>query len=350
MQHISLLPLLCLILFFNNFIMAVSYIYPVAIDTSTNTLLVIYQTGNKPVLYRWSPQTKIAQKLLWSVYTPVDIKMLPSNTDFSFIHDGHICVKNFTKRSARSIEFFEQSLYDIEEVHWIDDQRCYFHAKHGGQCNIYQANTAGDVISLVSEKDMDCKYPTVIGQELFFMGRTREAGRFTTYLYKQEYGNNNYARARKRLMLVKDPILHFKMISSHEGFYVTHTSEIGHNVTFITCYFHRISFNGRRWHDALLFSFNLPCELLFGQKRLFESFPPLLPRQIGKNIYFSSLLNENLALYSYNSTSGKICLESKLEGHIFPPLENSGELWYGGQEDIEYGIGFVGDTSFLRKL
>ena len=150
------------------------YVYPVAyfIDSEGDHLLVIHQQEIDLLeLYDVKPGYSQAEKILSTMYLPAAVRILPGYQGFSFVDNGRIKIKQFLKRSAKSLDFFEP-IYGIEQIEWIDDQTGYFHARDDNRLAIYQFNVEGDLDCICSSGEYDCQYPQIISEIVWFIGRT----------------------------------------------------------------------------------------------------------------------------------------------------------------------------------
>src|SRR3990170_6324201 len=82
-------------------------IYPVAAlgNDPTRVLLLHRQVDGQLKLWQWNAKTSEAQLVLAPFFDPADIKILPNYLGFSFMHEGLLRVKLFSRRSPRTIEF-----------------------------------------------------------------------------------------------------------------------------------------------------------------------------------------------------------------------------------------------------
>lgn len=330
------------------------YIYPVAClpCCGSNKIMVMAQEGNRSTLYLWDSQIKTTQKLLWSAHTPVGVKVLPSRKGFSFIQDGHICTKYFINRSVHAVEFFEPPIYGIEEVYWLDDENCFFHAKQGNSFSIYEASVEGDVERIMEVKGNDCMYPSKVGDALFFLLRQSKPSAAAICKCTYEKMAPGEAKAYEVLYSQADSaIMHLSMHSETEGFFITHESTVLLNRPCVPFNFYQLYYQNDRWQASFLFTFEIPTDLLFGPERIHESVLPLLPRQAGRYIYFVTTVNAYLAIHSYDLDSGTIKRHAQLNRHIFVPLSENENLWYGGSlKNKEEELGFIDGAFFLFQV
>ena len=125
------------------------YRYPVAVlSDKTHALVLSQQNQNELELFLYDCSNQTYQKILSSRYLPSGVRLLPDESGFSFIDDGILCIKRFDKRSAHMIDPGEP-LYNIEYIHWFDNEYCYFHAAQAGHSGIYMMSIDGTVNTLL---------------------------------------------------------------------------------------------------------------------------------------------------------------------------------------------------------
>lgn len=126
-------------------LLSCEFLYPVAVTKKNNKtqVYVLHQKSiNNIELLIWDPETKICSNGLLSSYTPAALKILPNGDGFSFIDDGRIRIKNFDKRSPKSIDIYEP-LYDISQINWIDEHNFYLSAKKNNKFCIFHVHENG---------------------------------------------------------------------------------------------------------------------------------------------------------------------------------------------------------------
>ena len=150
---------------------ACEFLYPVA-AISENHILVIYQKNSSHLeLWDWNPQTNQANLALLSRFTPAGVKLLPNKKGYSFVDHGVIKIRDFKKRSPKTIEI-DTPLYNIEVLNWIDEKRCYTHAMLGDRFGIFEITDEGEVSPLIVSKDFDCSVSPKSGG-VYFLHRKR---------------------------------------------------------------------------------------------------------------------------------------------------------------------------------
>jgi len=364
-------------LFFSSVqsLLAYEFLYPVAY-TQQNDLIKVYVLYQKSIthleLWVWDPQTKVATKGLLSSYTPAGLRILPSDKGFSFIDEGRIRIKEFHKRSPRVIDIYE-SLYDINEIEWCNNDTFYFSAKKNDTFCVFQMSIDGLLECLVGDSQYDCMYPQVIRDQLFYIERQIKDELFkrehisykifkTTYtkpkLFEQKSKSlpeqlrkaflefddgdihcDNASTLEKECLadFKKSPISFLRMISDKEGFFLAHPSEVERQDKLLTfdCYF--IKKSEKTWNHENIFSFSIPTELLLDvlDARLYESILPLLPKYYNGSIYYVDyypVKNGNLNIFRYDIALDII--EQKSFGQhgqlSFSPLFIDNKIFYGG--------------------
>ncbi len=367
-----------LILFLPLATKSIAFVYPVASIDNGNTMLLIYQKSLTHIeLWFWNPKTKHVEPGLWSLFNPAGLQLLPNQSGFSFIDNGRIRIKEFCKRSPKSIEL-DCPLHHISIIHWIDNDMCYLSAKKQDTYAIFQTTTYGTVDCVVESQMADCMYPQKISNQLFYIERsTVKAFSFGTpydhYRYciktvpypamptitkqdlddptqreqfikqlltENEQTKSTFVTGETIVNFDKTPIAFLTMVHHNEGFVVEHPPFIENKNETIVFAYHRIrkdkSFEV--WDKERLFSFSIPAQLLITNStdRLYESLLPLLPQKIGDTIYFvdSAQNNHNsLNVFAYDLTSGKIMQKTFSQGtdeHYFVPCIVGNQLCIGG--------------------
>ena len=360
----------------------IEFIYPIASVENGKTILLIYQKSPTHIeLWFWNPKTNHIKQGLWSLFNPAGLQLLPDESGFSFIDNGRIQIKEFYKRSPKSIEC-DEPLYQITVIHWIDDAMCYLSAKQQDWYAIFQVTMHGTVDCVAASQRGDYLYPQKIGDILFFIERSKIKS-FSTerpydhYQYciksvpypnipiitdqdldspaqreefvrqllneENEHIKLNFVTGDMILNFDNTPIVFLTMISKKEGFVVEHPQFIESKNEMITFAYHKISKyipgdSRKNWCKERLFTFCIPSQLLItdSSDRLYESLLPLLPKKIGNIIFFvdsSHSTCNSLDLFSYNLSTKKINQKTYMnssEEHCFVPLAVGNKLFIGG--------------------
>lgn len=318
------------LLFLTLSISATEFLYPVA--RRDGILYVMYQkTPHHIELWEWDPQTRYAEQLLFSRFTPAGFRLLPSKEGFSFIDNGLLKVKKFFKRSPRIIEF-DAPIYQVELVNWLDDTTCYASGRYQNHFGIFHIDYEGEVQPLCVKEAVDCMYPQKIDDTLFYIERDEQLHcRVMQTSYVPAPGENFNERLAwhydqhqlfHEIACFETPVVFLSMVSAHEGFVIGHPSIVNRSNPIITFdYYHLIKQDS--WQVQKLFSFSIPSALLFvgSPSRLYESLMPLLPQRYDHRIVFVQTINESLtiSLYVYDQHTGLIEPIENSQG-LFPPL------------------------------
>ena len=327
--------------------------------------------------------------------------MLPQDIGFSFIDNGRIKIKMHSKRSPKSLEWYEP-VYDIGNLAWIDASCYYFHAKQQEHYGIFQGTLHGEIDPLVIKKGKDCMYPNKIESTLFYIERTPDMQGGSYALMRAPYPpticnpinpfnntqdferhvsellSNNFQQKEpfigiseheKILDFGTQPVAFLYMLSDHDGFCIGHPTHLDrHDIVMpLTCYYvYRMTLSGSvsvsvgnerslvtpMWHLQELFTFQIPLELLLPESssRLYESILPLLPYYDQEAIYFvdsadrvhpeRTQTDTALALYCYHRSQKNITLISRAlqtQQSYFAPLRIGNRLLFGGSALHEDG-------------
>lgn len=370
------------------------FLYPVAATGygDEQKVYILYQKSLTHIeLWLWDPLTKAATKALLSTFTPAGVKILPHDVGFSFIDNGRIKVKMHSKRSPKSLEWYEP-VYDIGNLGWIDASCYYFHAKQQEHYGIFHGTLHGEIDPLVVKKGKDCMYPNKIDSTLFYIERTPDSQGGSYALMRAPYPattcdpispfnntqdferrvsellSNNFQQKEalignseheKIIDFGTQPVAFLYMLSDHEGFCIGHPTHLDkHDATMpLVCYYlQRMTYAGSAcvpveekrsivWRLQELFTFQIPLDLLLPESssRLYESILPLLPYYDQARIYFvdstdraqpgNNHNNSTLALYCYHRTQQTITRISRIpqtQQSYFAPLRIGNRLLFGG--------------------
>lgn len=320
-------------------LLGVEYIYPVA---SYNDKIILYveQTSSQNIqLFQWDISTHHTQPLLWSLFNPAEIKLLPNNKGFSFFDNGRLRLKLFQKRSPKAIDF-DEPLFNFNGLDWIDENTGYCSAQYNNNFSIFQIHDNGRVDYLISCDTHDYMYPQKVNNQLFYISRENKIKESEVHykIMQSKYGNN--MPSEEIINFYDQTIIFLNMLSESEGFVLQYNENRDNNPDiFHFFYYHLMKQSDHTWKNECLFAFSLPTYVCGekNDKRLFESILPLLPRIIDYKIYFSDYLPEidMLDLYYYDlvtNQKNKICLHKK-PGHIFAPIKCGDTIYCGGAKD-----------------
>lgn len=263
------------------------FLYPVASYTDPEQqtkLLVLYQKTDKHTeLWSWDPVTRVAAKMLPSSFSPAAVALLPEDKGFSFIDNGRIRIKEFAKRSARSIET-PPGVSNIGPISWYRNGVGYFHALERRAYAIFSITPHGDIGPCARQANSDCMYPACVDTTLFYIERTHQ----TNY----HYCIIEQTDTNKKICVDFDqrPIIFLTMIDNDQGFVIEHPPQRDTTVSTITFLYHQLVRDSSlaTWRTNYLFSFSIPYDLLDTTRdtSLYESIMPLLPRLCGSIIYY----------------------------------------------------------------
>lgn len=286
------------ILSFFSVIRSEEFIYPVASFDNGNQLLVMYQKSLEDIqLWIWDTQEQYAIRGLLSSTTPANVRILPSGSGFSFIDSGYIKIKEFTKRSAKTIPIYEP-IGLFSSMHWVDENFFYFVAREGDFFQIFQSDIQANVKRLTYDA-ADALYPQKVGRNLFYIKRCQE-------------NNQSFIMCKEWNPIALDaciPDMHFheniivehyglnicflKMINHKQGFFLqAPTSKASYNKEYrFDCY--HLSFeNNVKWVYEKIFEFTIPTKYITGPDRMYESVEPFLPNYTNNSIYFVDWQNQ----------------------------------------------------------
>lgn len=341
---------------------AYEYIYPVAflIHNNEKYIYLIHQTSVDHLdLLIWNPFTKEAQKTLLSRFKPAGLKIIPGDKGFSFINQDTLYVKMHHKRSPRLVDFNE-FLYDVTLVSWIDESIFYFSACNKGMFGIYQGSLEGHCDCLIASNKYDCLYPQKVNDTLFYIERDKEfihkiiRIHYPTPLLYQEKDSDKYIyyqrateSVRKKYSdfpkfiladLGKKNITFLSMINESEGFFLEHPAIVTSNdksITFFYHYIHRT--NDVIWQDRVLFNFTVPAYYLLHNNNdyIYESIVPFLPCYISNYgfLFFDTYEDGmNLGLKFYSTAQNKVfSFNVRKNQSLFGILiDDDGVIYYGG--------------------
>lgn len=338
------------------------YIYPVAslVQNDEKYLYLIHQLSSNHIeLLLWNPRSKETQKVLLSRFIPAGLQMIPGEQGFSFIDHDTLRVKMHHKRSPQLIDF-EEPLYNLTLISWINESTCYFSARNNSMFGIYQASLQGHYDCIIASDDYDCLYPQKVNDLLFYIERDKEfshkivcipyedlsyhnhldPARYLHYQRKTEFIKREYTTIPRLtlLNLEKRSIAFLQMINESEGFFIEHPSTIEKTDSTITFFYHYVYRTNSIWNDKILFNFSIPTHYLVykDSSRLYESMLPLLPRYVPKYGFLyvdagSSNDKTSLGIYMYDiKTERVVCLNAQENHSLFGILIDDTLMYYGG--------------------
>lgn len=331
----------CLFLYMHT-TYAVEYTYPVgSIDNGENILYIHQHTIDNLELFEWNTKKNHTEPILWSMFNPAGLQLLPNNIGFSFIDNGRLRIKSFLKRSPKAIDF-DEPLFNISTLTWIDEHTCYCSAQQDRNFGLFELDDDGTVRCLLKQSDHDYMYPQKIATQLFYIERYQTKGAVNSQHYKiisTSYQNNNVRALEPKLIadFENSPIVFLTMLSDQEGFVMEHPQNIDSDSSTILFTYHHIIKQGKAWSKNPLFSFEIPSNLLLNEdQRLYESLLPLLPRIAKNRVYYVDCAqHDNLQLEPYyydmeTKLTQKIAVPAKEQGHYFVPILYGQKLYCGG--------------------
>jgi hypothetical protein len=326
------------VLLHTHLLPAVEYIYPVASSNNGATILCIHQHSSTNIeLLEWNPHTNHTEQILWSIFNPANLQMLPDNNGFSFIDNGRLRIKLFQKRSPKTIDF-DEPLFGINGLQWIDEHTCYCSAQYKDNFALFELHDDGTMHCLRWKKGSDYLYPQKIDEQLFYIERYTTENSTNYRIMQCAYQNSNNT-AIAIANFCNTSIIFLTMISDGHGFVLEHAQNINSDNPTTSFSYHEIKKEGDTWYKNVLFSFSVPTNLLLkGEECLYESLLPLLPRIIGNKIYFVNCIKNdiyNLEPYFYDlltKITKKISPPAK-KGHYFVPMQCDDSFYCGGTLD-----------------
>jgi len=270
---------------------AEQFIYPVADFDQGHRLMLVYQKSLSDVeLWMWDTQTHQAIKGLSSFITPANLRILPSGTGFSFIDQGYIKIKEFHRRSSKTLPIYE-AIGLFSSMNWIDEHSFYFVAREGEYFQIFQSDVDANIMRLTNES-ADTLYPQKIDDQLFYIQRNDDG---KTSIIKQAWHpllmtDFNQEPEKEVIKSEKSKSLCFlQMINDQEGFYLeAPTQKIKKETDCYQFNCYNLKLHENNWINQKLFSFTIPAKYITGSNRLYESIEPFLPNYTCKDfIYFS---------------------------------------------------------------
>lgn len=276
---------LCL-MFHSNY--AEQFIYPVADFDDGHQLMVLYQKSLDNVeLWIWNTETHRAIKAISSFLTPANLRMMPSGKGFSFIDQGYIKIKEFAKRSPRTLPIYDP-IGLFSNMNWIDDETFYFVAREGDFFQIFQGDLQANIQRLTFEPS-DALYPQKINSMLFYIKRDTNC-QFSIVAQSWNptvIGDCDHQSDLTIIQTSSDQLCFLRMISMEEGFYLqapSSKSKNDDNYKF-SCY--HLKKDNNEWKTEQLFTFKIPLKYVTGVARLYESLEPFLPNYNSKGfVYF----------------------------------------------------------------
>jgi len=320
-----------------------SYVYPVAIDQ--DTVFYVYQKSLTD-LELWclfvsdnsQLQSQHLEKCLYWRFIPAGFTLLPEHKGFSFIDSGRLWVKDFIKRSPSAISF-DQPVFNISEVCWLDCKNCYFSAKQKQNFTIFIGNTSEQILKVLYDlPNVECLSPKIVANQLFCIERNQHDRDCAIVVLNFDPKLNIVDLNSKKVIADcgYQQVIYLNMLSDKLGFYIEHMPYIHDRSWMVTLVCHKIEFINHAWKNTKLFKFNIPKKYLFGEERLYESILPFLPRSQKTSLYFSDIKqNESgeyySSIFSYDLIKDEILeiFTSEPGKTLFAPIICGAKLLYG---------------------
>lgn len=315
----------------------IEFLYPVCAYTDAacmrQKLIVLHQkSATQTTLWSWDPITHRAMQLLPGSFTPAGVCLLASGAGFSFIDNGRIRIKEFIKRSARSVES-ELFISNSGPISWYADDIGYFHALDGHYYALFSINRTGDVARCIAQPTKDCMYPTCSNGSLLYVQRA-EQKQVHTYAIVEQVVDQPESQSLC-VDFQNRPIIFLQMIDVNQAFFVEHPSHIDPDTPMITFAYHQLLRRSKtEWDTHQLFTFSIPACLVHAssEQRLHESIIPLLPRVVDGVIYYVDYTAHGAAICSYNcATKKQDIYPNSCTEYPISPLRNGSLLLYGGR-------------------
>lgn len=292
------------------------FVYPVAALENSHEIFVICQKSiNDIELYLVDETTDEARTILWSLYTPAHLLVLPSQDGFSFIDQGIVYVKKFEKRHPRAIAIM-YPLHNINNMEWIDAYNFLYVAQEDtGAYNIFLSSSTGETTRLSYKENIDFLYPKKMDSTIFSIIRDKIGQEYALVQFditQQDFiskETTNYTILKK----LSEPACFLYMCSSTEGFFLSYpripVCDGVHDDAYAFSCHHIYRHNGI-WSDDALFTFYVLKDFITGDGplRLYESLERFVPNYTCKDMVFFLDLDEHreMMLYSYSLQTGVV--------------------------------------------
>lgn len=298
--------IICFLSFFSSY-SAIEYLYPVArIQTEKfQPLILMHQTEQKKMrVLVWDPRTQQIEPALAQRYNPAGVQVLPNQTGFSFIENDLLKIQYFSQRSPKTVTF-DEPVYSLSIINWINSTNYYFSAKDEEQFGIYQGNIWGCVDPVLVSSEFEYLYPQKVRTTLFCVRRTGMVYDIVQTEYpslEQLDADVTKEKVIERLRRISErksgaydlqtcvdvicacpgeTVAFLNMVSDHEGFYLSYPRQVIASNRLLTCSYNQLvkEPNNTTWRRTKLFNFSLPIDIIqhTSSKGLCESIYPLLP-------------------------------------------------------------------------
>lgn len=289
------------------------YIYPVE-EIDSESLLVMHQKSLHEIdLLSWDINKKEAQKVLWSIYMPSSVSLLPSKSGFSFIDQGRLRIKHFNKRSPKAVNIYEP-ITTLDSVTWIDDETFYFTAEDPYFHNVFVCELHKNIASLsrlTFQEESDFLYPQKVDDSLFVIKRSPKKQFSIVKLPWLERSFENYKPIKEEVVFKGEKSYCFlKMINKAKGYFISYNPCKESDDNLYTFWCNEITLVDGGWKHEELFSFKIHEKYIMGKSdsRMYESIKPLLPSYQECGIFFSHFdgCKQCCTLKKYNNRTKSI--------------------------------------------
>ena len=337
----------------------IGFIYPLDIleqEQSKKIVCLEQQNSSSTKLFLIDLQTNEREYVLPALFSPGGVKLIPQNNGISFIDKGLIRFKEFTQSAPKTIEFYEP-IFDVSVLmQWLDSESFYFSAHQQCHNGIYIANKKGDLVTVLYDNVADYLYPQIIEETLFFIERVEKNYLLKSISLKNQEFPLSDADAALLFDFNSEPHIFLKMVTAEHGFCLSYAEPIISTHHMLSCTYHELWCENKKWQRKVLFNFDIPLMFLISESpwRLYESILPLLPIHRADVIYFShgcsttvasyckhhheecQIKQPTLNLYAYSSLSGVITqITNASQGEaFFSPIVYEGTLFYGGGPEL----------------
>lgn len=340
---------------------AQEFVYPVADFDNGKQLVIIHQKSLDDVeVWFFDEENETMVKGLSSFLIPANLRILPTKDGFSFIDQGFIKIKQFNKRSPKTISVYEP-ISLISSMNWIDDHAFYFTAREGDYYQTFKGDIESNIQRLSCEP-IDFLYPTKIDNNLYCIKRTIDQQFKITMQSWSPVDFNQYQMLQETIILplTDRPLCFLKMVSNQEGFYLqapefksNHQNELYE----FSC--HHLVENAHEWTSQELCKFTIPLKYIHGIDRLYELIEPFLPNYTVQDfIYYVSFNQENsrfelfefcISTKTVINITDNFITKNNMNAQLFAPYMYNSKIYCGIITDKTKNIDFIQDN-FIFNL
>ncbi len=282
-------------------------------------------------VFVWDSSTQTYDPALSCQYNPIGVELLPSGEGFSFIENGMIKIKLFTKRSAKIVDIYEP-LYNIAQITWINDTSFLFQAKRGSSYGIYQSDIDGNVSKIKADNEHDYGYPTIMDNRLLYVTKDQsDTYDITLTTYPLGADNDEYS-----IYTSAEPLLYLTMLDNKKGYVL----ERAKNGFFMICF----KDEGESWKfEKVCFISDDATKFFDNNNSLCEILRPFLPKK-DKRRLFLPICDDSCSLdLSYYDITKHCLARHNFSSFFLPPtLKSNTSISYFGCPLITQNDVFVG--------